>query len=185
MADVLTNVPVLTTSRLVLRPILRDDLDAVYALHADPRAMRYWSFPAWTDRAQADTWFDERRTLGLTREHLPWGIERRDVDGLIGSVTLFQIDRVQRRGEIGYIVNADHWRRGYAIEALRAVLAHAFDVVELARIEADVDPRNDASCRLVEKAGFHREGLLRERWRVNGEVCDSAIYGLLAREFGR
>ncbi|MDC8013836.1 GNAT family N-acetyltransferase [Tahibacter soli] len=182
MTEILANVPVVTTPRLVLRHIARDDLDAVYAFHGDPRAMRYWSFPAWTDRAQADAWFDERGTLGHSREHYPWGVERRDEEGLIGALTLFQIDRVQRRCEVGYIFNPAHWGRGYAAEALRAALAHAFDVLELARVEADIDPRNDASCRLVEKIGFRREGVLRERWRVNGEVCDSAIYGLLARE---
>jgi RimJ/RimL family protein N-acetyltransferase len=185
MTDILAKVPVLTTPRLVLRHIARDDLDAIYAIHADPRTMRYWSFAPWTDRAQADTWFDERGTLGHSHEHYPWGIERRDADGLIGALTLFQIDRAQRRCEIGYILNADHWGRGYAIEALRAALAHAFDVLELMRVEADIDPRNAASCRLVEKAGFLREGVLRERWRVDDEVCDSVIYGLLRREFVR
>lgn len=183
MSDKLADVPVLHTERLHLRPVLRDDLDAVYALHAQPSAMRYWSFPAWTVREQAQAWFAERQASGRTREHHPWGVERRDTDGLIGLVTLFAMDRVQRRCEIGYLLHPEHWGRGYAAEAVRAALAHAFDVFELARIEADVDPRNEASCRLVERVGFRREGLLRERWRVNGEVCDSALYGLLRREF--
>jgi len=63
------------------------------------------------------------------------------------------------------------------------ILRHLFDGMGLRRIEADIDPRNLASCRLVEKLGFVREGTLRERWHVNGEVCDSAIYGLLRRDF--
>jgi ribosomal-protein-alanine N-acetyltransferase len=66
---------------------------------------------------------------------------------------------------------------------LRLALAHAFGPLGLRRVEADVDPRNAASCRLLERLGFRREGLLRERWRVNGETCDSALFGLLAREF--
>ena len=47
------------------------------------------------------------------------------------------------------------------------------------------DPRNLPSCRLVERVGFVREGLLRKRWRVNGEVCDTAFYGLLAEEYAK
>lgn len=58
----------------------------------------------------------------------------------------------------------------------------AFGALELRRIEADIDPRNAASCRLVERLGFIREGLLRARWNVAGEICDSAIYGLLAQD---
>jgi RimJ/RimL family protein N-acetyltransferase len=72
-------------------------------------------------------------------------------------------------------------------EALAAVIDCAFDHrlgapfddLRLNRLEADVDPRNAASCRALERLGFQREGLLRERWIVAGEVSDSAMYGLL------
>lgn len=63
------------------------------------------------------------------------------------------------------------------------MLTYGFDVLQLARIEADIDLRNEPSCRLVERLGFRREGLLRERWHVNGEITDTALYGLLKREF--
>ncbi|WP_225766375.1 GNAT family protein [Stenotrophomonas sp. Marseille-Q4652] len=53
----------------------------------------------------------------------------------------------------------------------------------LRRIEADTDPRNTPSRHLLEKLGFVHEGLLRERWRVNGELCDTALYGPLRRDF--
>jgi ribosomal-protein-alanine N-acetyltransferase len=63
------------------------------------------------------------------------------------------------------------------------VLSLAFGALQLRRIEADIDPRNEASCRLIERVGFQREGLLRERWQVDGETQDSALYGLLARDW--
>jgi RimJ/RimL family protein N-acetyltransferase len=63
------------------------------------------------------------------------------------------------------------------------LLAYAFDELDLRRIEADVDPRNAASIRTLERLGFRREGYLRERWRVNGEVQDALFYGLLRREW--
>ncbi|MNU11021.1 hypothetical protein D3C72_2585580 [compost metagenome] len=50
-------------------------------------------------------------------------------------------------------------------------------------MEADADPRNEPSWRLLEKLGFVREGLLRERWNVNNEICDTAFYGLLRQDF--
>lgn len=61
-------------------------------------------------------------------------------------------------------------------------LDHAFEAMALHKIEADVDPRNAASCRVLESLGFQREGLLRQRWRTGGELQDSAIYGLIADE---
>jgi RimJ/RimL family protein N-acetyltransferase len=64
-------------------------------------------------------------------------------------------------------------------ETLRAVLNYAFEVLNLHRIEADVDPRNAASVKTVERLGFQREGYLRERWQVNGEIQDALFYGLI------
>ena len=72
-----------------------------------------------------------------------------------------------------------------AIEAVRCALDFGFGTIGLERIEADVDPRNLASCRLAERVGFQREGLLRDRWRVGGEFADSILYGLLRGEYRR
>lgn len=68
-------------------------------------------------------------------------------------------------------------------EALRALLDHGFGALQLNRIEADIDPRNAASACSLERLGFTREGLLRERWIVDGEVSDTSLYGLLARQW--
>ena len=70
-------------------------------------------------------------------------------------------------------------------EALKALLAYAFDELAMRRIEADVDPRNMASIRTVERLGFQREGYLRERWQVNGEIQDTLFYGLLRPDWER
>jgi RimJ/RimL family protein N-acetyltransferase len=59
------------------------------------------------------------------------------------------------------------------------VLAFAFDTLALHRVEADVDPRNARSIRALERAGFEREGYLRERYHVGGELQDAVLYGLL------
>ena len=87
-----------------------------------------------------------------------------------------------RRCEIGYALGAAHWGRGLAQEALALALEQAFGVLGLNRIEADIDPRNLASVRLVEALGFRREGELRARYHVGGEIQDSLIYGLLASD---
>jgi [ribosomal protein S5]-alanine N-acetyltransferase len=67
-------------------------------------------------------------------------------------------------------------------EAASAPIEHAFGALNMRRIEADIDPRNVASARLLERLGFVREGLLRERWLVGEEVSDSLLYGLLERD---
>ena len=64
-------------------------------------------------------------------------------------------------------------------ETLTAVFNYAFDELNFHRIEADVDPRNAASIRALERLGFQREGYMRERWHVNGEIQDAVFFGLL------
>jgi RimJ/RimL family protein N-acetyltransferase len=178
-------VPVLESSRLRLRPYRASDAAAMFALYSDPRVMRYWSFPPWSAIAQAEAYLE--RVLGEMAEGrvLPWAVALRDDDLLVGTTTLFSLNPEQRRAEVGYSLSPAEQGRGLAAEALRVALAHAFDEVGLLRVEADVDPRNAPSCRLLERLGFRREGLLRARWHVAGEVCDSAFHGLLAPEFVR
>jgi len=177
------DLPMLEGASIRLRGFREADLGDFYAMHSDPVVNRYWSFPAWTDPSQARDYFASAIGGRDAGRMLCWAIAERDSDRLIGGTTLFAINREQGRAEVGYALRASHWGRGLAREALRLVLGHAFDTLMLRRIEADIDPRNAASCRLVERMGFVREGLLRGRWEVGGEVSDSALYGLLATDW--
>jgi [ribosomal protein S5]-alanine N-acetyltransferase len=175
-------VPTLAAGRVRLRPLREDDADDLFALQSDARVMRYWSHPPWTEREQAVQRIKQLARDLKTSEFYPWAVTKAGHDALIGTVSVFAVNHEQRRAEIGYALSSSCWGLGYASEMLRAAIEFAFGPLDLARLEADIDPRNTASCRLIERVGFVREGLLRERWRVAGEVTDSAMYGLLRRE---
>lgn len=173
------DLPTINTSRLSLRSISAADVDDFYAIYSNPEVMRYWSTPPLADKAAASKLINEIHQ-GLDRhELLKWGIALRADDALIGSVTLFHLAFTHRRAEIGYALGRTYWGNGYMQETLQAVLNYAFDILKFHRIEADVDPRNTASVRTLERLGFQREGYLRERWQVNGEIQDAFFYGLL------
>jgi len=182
-APTIPPVPTLTGARVRLRPLRAGDVDDLFALHADPRVMRYWSFPAWTDREQAVARIAQLERDNTQSEFYTWATTIDSTDRLAGTVSLFAINRSHQRGELGYALASPAWGKGYATEAARLAIAFAFDAIGLARLEADIDPRNEASCRLVERVGFQREGLLRQRWHVAGEITDSAMYGLLRDEY--
>jgi RimJ/RimL family protein N-acetyltransferase len=175
--------PILTAPRVILRPPSPNDVPALFAIYHDPATMAYWSRPPMTDPSEAEDLIAEIERHAAADTLLQWIIARREDDLAIGSCTLFRFEREHRRAEIGYILRRDHWGRGLATEALEALFAHAFGALGLHRLEADVDPRNVASIRLVERLGFKREGHLRERYFVGSEIQDSAMYGLLAREW--
>ena len=170
----------LDTPRLRLRAPVDADVPALFAIFSDPETMRYWTTPAMTDVAEAEALLRDIQHHAEAGTLFQWGIARREDDEVIGTSTLFRIDKEHRRCELGYILRRDHWGRGLAHEALTAVVNHAFDAMGLHRLEADIDPRNAASVRSVERLGFALEGHLRERYFVGNEIQDSLIYGLLA-----
>ena len=174
---------VLRTPRLTLRFLEASDAEALFAIFSDPAVMRYWATGPWTTLEKAQT--SVRDTLNDYRNGaaLRMGIQIAGEAGIVGTCTLFGLLRATRRAEIGYALARRCWGRGLMHEALGSFLKHAFGALNLHRIEADIDPRNAPSARALERHGFQREGLLRERWIVDGEISDTALYGLLAREF--
>lgn len=102
---------------------------------------------------------------------------------LIGTCALWRINAQNRRAEIGYILDSRAWGHGYMHEALSALLDYAFTELKLNRVEADTDPRNERSARLLDRLRFSKEGLFRERCIVDGKISDAAMYGLLRREW--
>ncbi len=176
-------LPVLDTPRLRLRHPRPTDADAVLAIFGDPEAMRYWSHEPLHDLAAAREYLDGIDEGFTERTLFQWAITERDDDRLIGTVTLGDWSHRNRRVEIGFMLSPSHQGRGIAAGAVRAVLDFAFGPMDLHRIEADIDPRNAASARLLERLGFEREGVLRDRWFTYGEWSDSILYGLLRRDY--
>lgn len=166
----------LTTHRLRLRDLDPSDADAMLRVEGDAEAVRYQSFePRTADACRAylarDTAGDPDRTcfdLAVT------------LDGsFIGRVGL-DIKRPERSvGELWFMLDRAHWRRGLMFEAASALIDYGFRAHGLHRIFVECDPRNAAAVRLAEKLGMQREGLLRKHVWIKGEWCDSLYYGLL------
>ena len=173
----------LNTRRLLLRPLRGSDADALLGLFSDPKVMRYWSTPPWKSIDQARSMIDRDGKAMAAGEHVRLGLERTEDGVLIGTCTLFAISEQCRRAEVGYAMASHAWGKAYMDEALRALLNYGFSELKLNRVEADIDPRNEASARSLERLGFKKEGYLRERWIVGDEVSDTALYGLLHRDW--
>lgn len=174
---------VIDTSRLTLRPLVEDDVTGLYAIFSHPEVMRYWSYPALTDIAQAQSMLARIQANYRDGNSVRLGIVRRIDAALLGTCALFSFHEASRRAEIGYALGRPYWGSGYMHEALTALIDYGFGALNLHRIEADIDPRNTGSARTLERLGFQKEGHLRERWIVDGEISDTAWYGLLRWEW--
>ena len=175
----MVDLPTLRTERLVLRPVVDDDAEAMHHFFSDEQAMIWWSS-------------GPHETLDETRAYVKqnaggdhrmiWAITE-DGGEALGWVVLIPV----REGvaEIGYNLRRSHWGGGYAREAVTEIVGHAFAAMGLRRIKADTDPDNAASNALLERLGFEREGYFREEWETHIGVRDSIIWGLLKSEWER
>lgn len=169
--------------RVRLRRVERADRDELFAIHSNADVARYLARPAMIKPEDADDLIDRIHSGYQNDTILQLAVERREDGALLGSCLLFNFNPRGPRAEIGYSLGRAHWGQGYMHEALIALVELAFGTLGLNRLEADIDPRNGASARSLERLGFEREGRLRERWTINGEVSDSLIYGLLRKDW--
>ena len=158
------------TERLVLRPARAGDAAALWRVFSDPEAMRYWSTLPHADP-------EETRALVEGLQAQPEGHPYFVVDAggtAIGTAGFWQ------GSEVGFLLRPDHWGRGLGGELLDALIAHGFGPCGFARIDADVDPRNDASIGLLESRGFRETGRA-ERTIQLGDVWADSVYFSLER----
>lgn len=173
----------LKTERLTLRPFVATDAHALFTIFAEPQVARYLSKPTWAHIDIAHARIARDSDAMSQAKYLCLGIFLSSDNALLGECSLFNFLEQCRRAEVGYTLGLNAWGRGYMHEALMALLSFGFGQLHLNRIEADIDPRNSASAKSLERLGFKHEGHLRERWIVDGEVSDSGIYGLLQRDW--
>lgn len=171
--------PTLQTERLRLRPFDDADADVLYTLQSDAYVLRYWDTVPWTEREQATCFIARCRELAADGTGARLAVELVEDGTFAGWCALTRWNPVFRSASLGYCFTQSSWGHGYATEAARAVLDWAYQALDLNRVQAEVDTRNPASARVLEKAGFLREGTLREDCIVDGVVSDSWVYGLL------
>jgi len=183
MNDVALLAPTLRTARLVLRPFRAEDAESLFALHTNAVVLRYWDSPPWKGRDRAELFLAACEQMSQEASGVRLAIERAADQAFIGWCSLTRWNPAFASASMGYCLDDAAWGRGYATEAGRALLAWAFDTLELNRVQAETDTRNAASARVLEKLGFLREGTLREDCIVDGEVSDSWVYGLLKAQW--
>ena len=173
------------TGRLVLRPLVAGDADALHAYRSLPAVARYVPFTPMsrgeiTERL-AGRWAERR--IAAEGEGVLIGIERADTGELVGDVSLWLDSVAHRRAEVGWLLHPDHGGQGLATEAAHGVLHLAFDRLGVHRVVARVDARNRPSLALCARLGMRREAVLRESEWFKGEWSDEIGFALLEPEW--
>ncbi len=174
--------------RCLLKPFVPNDTMEVTKLLI--RNKQYWSTYEpihlenyYTEQVQYKKIVEGMHLRSLNRE-FSYGIYEPDSLYLIGMISLYSIKRIPFSSAfIGYSIDEQYSGRGITSDAVLHVMRFAFNTLRLNRLEAYVAPGNVASIRVLEKAGFEKEGLLRKLLYINGEWVDHFIYAALNEEF--
>jgi RimJ/RimL family protein N-acetyltransferase len=175
----------LATERLILRDYAPGDLDALYAIDADPAVAQMRG-----GTAVVEARYRERFAAALARQsasprlHYDFAILAAAERSVVGHCFLHIANARTGAGELGYFLHPSAWGRGLASEAAGRLLRLGFEDLGLHRISAGCVATNAASARVLEKIGMRHEGRLREdRLTDAGERLDTLLYAALAREW--
>ena len=157
-----------------------------YSYRSDPEVCRYQGFDVF-DEQMARRFIAEQSQMPMMAvgEWVNIGVEDRETGRLLGDVAVHQLAKNDQLVELGYTIHPAEQGRGIATEALRVLLTELFMHHAIHKVVAEVDVRNEASYRLLERLGFEREAHMREGFYDPTDEAwfDEYWYGLLARDF--
>ena len=173
------NFPEINTENLLLREVTVNDAEDLFLIRSNEKAMQYIDRPIAKSTNDALDLINIILNCYKNNEAITWAICLKNSPKLIGTIGFWKIDKQNFRAEIGYILHPDYHRNGIMQEAIQAVIKFGFTKINLHSIEANVNPRNEASKNLLLKNGFVQEAYFKENYYYEGKFLDSVIFSLV------
>lgn len=176
-------VPMLRTERLQLRSLTLKDSDTIFSYFSQPEMTKFYGMEPFQTKIEADKFIkdfmDDYNCL------YRWGIVEKETNRLIGTCGFHAISEKHQRAEIGYEIDIPYWGKGYATEAIEALVQFGFEGMNFYRIGANVYPENIGSRKVLEKVGFIHEGLLRGYLYQGGKFHDANVFSILREDINK
>ena len=184
----MNNFPAINTDRLSLRKISSDDVENIFNIFSNDLVTEYYNFGTFTELSQAEKIVETNNYYYSNPEKgFRWGISlSSDPLKLIGSCGYHATNPTFHSMEIGYELNPDYWNKGYAYEAVRAMISYCYKnnfPFELNRITALTDLESERSINLLSKLGFVEEGILREYGYWKEQHQTARLFSMLKSEW--
>ena len=175
-------IPLLHTERLDLKEIKREHILDLYKIFSNSKVTEYYDLETLQKKEEAEKIFLHHQEKFLNNQGIRWGISLKEEDNIIGTIGYNSYEK-NHRANIAYDLRYEYWGNGYISEAILGVIKFGFNVLEVNRIEATVMPGNIESEKVLEKAKFTYEGVLREFHYWNGQYYDMEMFSLLRSDF--
>lgn len=162
-----------------LRQYTADDAPELFQLLADEHVLQYFSMKKLRDVTEAESIIISYLDGIEKGTSLRWAVADKETDKLIGMAGFRRFDHSNFRAEIGYGLMPQYWGKGIAKKAVQLLVDHGFQILHLHTIEAQVEPENLSSAKVLEKVGFQKEGLFRENHYFDGRFLDTLVYSIV------
>lgn len=173
--------PLLESERLLFREIILSDSNELFLIRTDDNVMRFMDMPKMGSINDSEKLIQSFGETYKTGDGILWGITEKTSNKLIGYFGYWRIIKEHCRAEIGYALNHKYWGSGYMTECLRTMVKYGFNELQFHSIEANVNPNNENSIKLLEKIGFIKEAYFRENYLFDNKYIDTITYSLLEK----
>jgi ribosomal-protein-alanine N-acetyltransferase len=171
--------PILESERLIYRSFLETDAQKLFEIRSNDEVMNYMDTAKHKSVEDAKNLIENIHTSFSEKNGINWAVVEKSSGQLIGYFGFWRMMKDHCRAEIGYALSPEFWGRGYMMETMNRLIDFGFNELKLHSIEANVNPKNTSSIKLLDKSGFKKEAHFRENYFFNGKFIDSVIYSLL------
>lgn len=174
------------TQRLILRPFTKEDIEPAYRnWTSDDKVTEFLRWPTHKEVSVTAEVIQDWMNHYSEKTYYQWAIVVKDLGEPIGTISVVEMQEETSKVHIGYCIGSKWWNRGYTSEAFRAIIPFLFDEVKVQRIEAQHDPNNENSGKVMKSCGLVYEGTLRKADTNNRGIVDASMYSLLAEDYYR
>lgn len=175
--------PQLESERLIFRKFNLSDAADIHSVRSNEKVMEYMDSNRHLTVQDSENFISKNLELFYKKEGIYWAIIEKSSNQFIGDFAFWKINRKDARAETGYTLKPEFWGKGYMTEAMIELIKFGFKDLNIHSIEANINPENDNSRKLLNKIGFRKEAYFRENYFFNGEFLDSEIFSLLEKDF--
>lgn len=174
--------PELGSERLFFRKIVASDARDLFYIRSNDDVMRFMDVSRFKSISDAEKMIGSIEESYQNESGINWGIVEKHSNIFVGYFGFFRLIPEHCRAEIGYALNAKYWGKGYMNETINRMVRFGFKIMKLHSIEANINPKNEKSKKVLEKIGFKKEAYFRENYLFNDRFLDSVIYSLLEKD---
>jgi len=180
--SIFKSFPEFESERLLFRKFLLSDAKDLLLIRSNDAVMKYLDIARFESIADAEKMVQTVSESYDNETGINWGIVEKHSNNFIGYFGFWRMIPEHCRAEIGYALKPEYWGRGYMYETINRMVRFGFKNMNLHSIEANVNPDNDKSKKVLEKIGFKKEAYFRENYLFNNRFLDSIIYSLLEKD---